>query len=344
MIKENLLYVAFNDGSDTRIVKEIKSYNKKYSIIFLGIGQKKDSFVSNFVSKEIIIRGEYKSPFVLFKFILKYILIKYRLNPILIHVVDEQLWILLCFFTFKRVRVRLDIFDSLFLKLNLPNNQWGFLKRLLYNNLNCLYVTDHFRYNLLPDYINSEVRILPNVPERRDLVLSNKKRVGNTLHIFYVGTLTKNRGSEYLLWLAQDERVFISCYGWIKDDMTQELIGKDRVVYHGVLTQAQVNTEMAREADYLVAIYPFDNLNNIYASPNKVYDGIHTETPIIINSEVKVSKFVSDLKIGIVLSTSDSQNLQSHVDYLLSKKADFTFSSELREKYSWTNYEHQLLK
>jgi hypothetical protein len=343
-MRENLLYVALNDGSDTRIVKEIRSYNKKYDIIFLGIGQKKNSFISDFVSTEMIIRGEYKSPLVLLKFIFKYILIKHRVKPKLIHVVDEQLWILLWLFTFRRYCVRVDIFDSLFLKLNLPKNQFGFLKRLLYNNLNCLYVTDHFRYNLLPDYINSEVRILPNVPERSDLVLNKNKHLDNTVHIFYVGTLTKNRGSEYLLWLVQDERVFISCFGWIKDDITQELIGKDRVVYRGVLTQTQVNTEMARVADYLVAIYPFDNLNNIYASPNKVYDGIHTETPIIINSEVKVSKFVSDLNIGIILSPSDLQNLRSHVDHLICKKEDFTFSSELRVKYSWTNYEHQLLK
>ena len=38
-----------------------------------------------------------------------------------------------------------------------------------------------------------------------------------------------------------------------------------------------------------------------YSPPNKIYDAIQIQTPVIINSEVKISKFVEKINLGYII-------------------------------------------
>lgn len=40
-MKKKILYLCINDGSDMRINKEIRTLNKRYDVVFLGVGTKK---------------------------------------------------------------------------------------------------------------------------------------------------------------------------------------------------------------------------------------------------------------------------------------------------------------
>ena len=57
--------------------------------------------------------------------------------------------------------------------------------------------------------------------------------------------------------------------------------------------------------------YEPSNQNNINASPNKIYDAIQTNTPIIINNEVKVAAFVKRKNIGVILDSFYDYDLET---------------------------------
>lgn len=340
-----VLYCSLNNGSDTRITKEVRTYSKNYDVYYLGIGRDDCNFINPSVVRKIVIRGNYRNPINLLRFCFVFLFLRIKLKPSVIHIVDEQLWLILRIITWRRSKVRLDIFDSIFLKFNKPGNTLFRLKNFLYNGLDLVYVTDENRRNLLPDSITTEVRILPNVPVKDGAFQKVDKSISNNLNIFYVGTLLKDRGSSYAKLLLQSENVNITCIGWVRDDFTEELLNHDRVRYLGVLSQNEVNKIISLEADYIIGIYPTDNINNIYASPNKVYDAIHTATPLIINEGILVADFVSSLNIGLTVPDDYLLlNLDQHIRDLYRKRDSFEFSDELVNKYSWENYEEMLLK
>jgi len=130
--------------------------------------------------------------------------------------------------------------------------------------------------------------------------------------------------------------------GWFSDDGAKELAKHERVDYRGVVPQQQALEVAATEADYILCVYEPINLNNINASPNKIYDAIQASTPLIINAEVKVSSLVSDLNIGIVMPTCFPADYRSLVAELQTKKRLFTFPEGLKQTYTWEHVESKL--
>ena len=156
--------------------------------------------------------------------------------------------------------------------------------------------------------------------------------------------MKKNRGSKFVFDLISgSENIKIYCAGWIADNYTKNLIKSDKVDYLGVLPQEEINRFIVNNGDYLLAIYPTNNINNIYASPNKVYDSILTNTPLIINEKIKVSSFVLSKKIGYIIKDSKF-NPDNLIRKLKSKKNDFLFDNKLLKEYCWEFYENILIE
>lgn len=343
MMKPYLLYICINDGSDMRITKEIRTISKKYSIIFLGIGQKSKISFSLPQCKEVyLLDGSHKSPITLLKLIINLISLLFKYPFQHVHVVDEQLYIFLLPFLLRQ-KVTLDIFDSMFLKLNKPNEKLYWIKKIIYSSVESIIVTDEYRADLLPHFAKNKTTIIPNVPFKHSY--GTKIAEKDILRICYFGTLNRLRGSEFVnKLLTFNSNIRVIAAGWISDTYTKTLMDHPNVSYLGVLKQEEINNILSTSGDYLLAIYPHNNLNNIYASPNKIYDSIHTRTPIIINNEIKVSEFVKKYNIGYVLMPYDELDYSVLGKTLFNNKDNYKFSDELISDFCWENYEVKLLR
>lgn len=337
-----ILFICANDGSDTRVVKEIATLNKRYKIFYLGIGVKSNtSFSLEEVEEYLLIPGSHKSikTLIVLCWNLIKILFKYKFKKI--HVVDEQLYFFLFPFLIKQ-KVILDIFDSYFLKLNFPKNKLYLLKMIIYGFPYKLIVTDENRYDLLPNFAKKKTIIIPNMPNFYNY---EKKKITNKfLTICYFGSLNKERGTVFLEnLLVHDNDIQIIAAGWITDEYTKLFIKNSRVKYLGVRKQREINTILANEGDYLLSIYPVNNTNNIYASPNKIFDAIQTYTPVIINREIIVSNFVVENNVGYVLENIENLDYNKLIFDLKKMKNTYNFSQNLVKKYSWEVNEFNLI-
>lgn len=88
-------------------------------------------------------------------------------------------------------------------------------------------------------------------------------------------------------------------------------------------------------ADIGLTLDKSTNLNYKFSLPNKVFDYMHTNTPIIATNIVEVAKVVTANKIGIVLDeftietlTSNIQNLIDHPNKLLQFKTNCKIAAE----------------
>ncbi|MCK0132258.1 hypothetical protein MWU59_12170 [Flavobacteriaceae bacterium F08102] len=345
--KKTILYISTNDGSDTRINKEIKTLAPYASILFVGIGEVSEkSFIKEHCEVFKLIPGNGRSLKSRIKhlFITLWFLVKYRINSI--HVINEQTYIFFYPFIFHKYIV-LDLFDSIFLSYNKSGNDLAWFKRIVYAPVNKVIVTDHNRKKLLPDFlINSKrVVVLENYPNQiQTLPTKDISRNSDDIVILYSGTLMKIRGSETLLNLVNAYPNFkILAAGWVKDDISRELLAHPKVTYLGIIKQEELLKITSKKCDYIYSFYEPISVQNINASPNKIYDGIMCKTPIIINKEVVLSSEIDKLNIGVVVDSYYNVNLDKLTRELVNKRNTFTFTEELIQQHCWNFIEHRLL-
>ena len=343
-MRKKLVYISSNDGSDTRIVKEVRTLSGTYDIIFLGVGPYGEkNYAKAYCRDFMLIQGKRNRPLTLLRHVWALVTVLMREKVHSIHVINEQLMIFFYPFLFRR-RVVLDIFDSFFLMhVNKPGNRWDLVKRLVYAPVDTILVTDENRFGLMNDHSKGITRILPNYPNRHPEY--RKESDPDRVTLFYSGTMNVDRGTRILRSLLKaDPRVRVVMAGWITDEETRALSAAEGVDFRGVMPQEQALEVAARECDYVLCLYSPHTENNINASPNKIYDAIQTSTPVIINAEVKVSSFVTEQHLGYVLKSYTDYDAVALAGELMSAKRSFVFNKELRETYTWESVEPVLLE
>jgi hypothetical protein len=342
MKRNKILYISTNDGSDMRINKEIKTLSVKADVYFLGVGQfGKNNYAEKLCKEFYLIEEKRNSVKAVFKQIKKYLNLCKTENFDSIHVINEQLMVFFYPWLFKEYVV-LDIFDSFFMRKNKARNKLKWLKRLVYWPVDYVFVTDKNRYGLMPDFIKNKLGILENYPNRYS---GSVVKDNEGITIFYNGTMNDARGTKFLQDLTNsNDKVKVIMAGWTNDQNTTDFTKSHAVDFRGMITQSEATKIAATESDYIMCCYEPSNQNNINASPNKIYDAIQTHTPVIMNAEVKVSKFVNEMNIGLVLDSFYTYDIESVYDELLSKLGTFSFSEENANNYSWENIESKLLE
>jgi hypothetical protein len=304
---KKIIILACNDASDPRINKIINTYLINNFEVY-PIYATKSEINENFIKYDYFkINLDYKN-FVFTLFIL-YHIIRLRLKGYeYLHIIDEQMFLHVFYAKIFYKKVVLDIFDSIYLKFNffkffIPQN---FLHSFATN----IVVTDEARFGLLPNYSKSKAIILPNYPERSVisgvLSLARKGRSNSEITIGCFGSLTRDRGLNLLDKLLQFPNIKIICAGWCYDQFSRDFILKKNVVYLGVLNQNEILKITRSQVDFIAAIYPSHNLNNLYASPNKVWDSAAIGVPVILDYRTKISSESSLKNINVIVDKDSS--------------------------------------
>ncbi len=341
MTKPRLLYLSINDGSDTRINKEIRTLARDFDVDYVGIGQSDGrSFVKEYCRSFKIVRGGHKNPLVFLKY-------GFRVSKTYcfrrfdsIHIINENLLLVFLPFLFwRRRKLVLDVFDSIFLR---SGKRLGWLRDLCYQLPKRIIVTDDNRKSLVPIQFHAKTVVVENFPYRFAGNIA-KTSQPDELVIFYNGSMSRSRGTDLLQQLLEtDRRVSVKMAGWIYDQPTRQLAQHPRVEFLGVLTQQQ-SMELAAHCDYILSLYEPINENNINASPNKIYDAIQVSTPVIINREVKIAAFVEQNQIGYVLDSFYADDYPKLVEELVYRKKNYRFSEKLGNRFTWEAVENKLV-
>lgn len=325
-----------------RINKELKTLSQEFEVTFIGVGESNaQSYARDYCKYFYLISGKRNRPITILKQLWLVTKLSFKKYDS-VHIINEQLMIFFYPLMFGK-HVVLDIFDSIFLMKNKSSNQLFLVKKFIYAPVDVILVTDNNRKALMPSFTQSKINVLENFPYKFKGRI-NTAKPQSPLTILYNGWLGKNRGTDFLLQLINvDSSLKIIMAGWFADETSRELANHPQVDYRGIMTQEDALTIAAQEADYILCVYAPNNENNINASPNKIYDAIQTQTPLIINSEVYISSFVRDNAIGIVIPDYNNFDAGELIKQLKQKKKEFHFSPSLIDAYNWENIEHVLI-
>lgn len=206
-----------------------------------------------------------------------------------------------------------------------------------------LTVTDTYRWARLGKY-RSKATIVQNVPEDPGEQLSLNFPQGPT-KIFVTGAMSKRRGLKQILEAVErSPEATIVAAGMPSDEFAAEtFIKHQRVDYRGVVTPAE-SLELASHCDAVFAFYEPSCENHLFASPNKLFDGMSVGRPVIINSEVKMSELAERLTVGLLCEYNDAKGLQAIVESLPNRRRNLpefaaTARNSFLEDHSWEKME-----
>jgi len=340
-----VLFVSSNDGSDMRINKEVRTLSRQFEIFYLGVGLYSDkNYCSGYCKEFILIDGKRNHPVTIMYQFYRFIQLILTRKVDSIHIINEQLMVFFYPFLFSH-HVVLDLFDSIFLRIGKLNNRWELIKRIVYLPVNAIVVTDKNRRTLLPDFIKSRSFVLPNYPNFVNLnPASTSNNNNHKIRIFYGGSLSVKRGTNIIKDLVDlyPGKVQVYMAGWLADEETVQLAKHSSVQNLGVIKQQEAQ-KIAAQCDFILCLYMPDNKNNINASPNKIWDAIHCNTPVIINKEVLAVSIVRTLNLGVVIDSFDIKAKELYA-ILKSGRGKFSFEEGLKEQYSWERVETVLLE
>lgn len=305
----DVLVLSVNDGSDMRLQKTLNSLSQDYSVSYLGFGD----YMKVQNVEYIVGYKSYKNPFYLFFFLIKAIYIINIHSVQKIWIVDEELAMIFRPFMSTKRKYILDIYDSYFLKKNLIGKRAKKIQATLHSKFRYIIVTDDNRLRLLPSKSKARAVVIQNFPNKIDPPHGSIKT--GPIKLGFIGTLSKERGGEIVARIINyNPSIQVITAGWLKDDYMRKLITNPCVTYLGVITQKELNNIFTQSKVLILCCYPPTNLNNLNASPNKIWDAVLTHNLVAINEECYASELVTENNMGFTYSYTDFKEEEFYSD------------------------------
>lgn len=151
--------------------------------------------------------------------------------------------------------------------------------------------------------------VIPNIPDIPNIgetdVNSSELNTLTGITIGYVGGLYPDRGLLQLLEIAKHRKDLIIKMAGFGDRQIEQEITKYSSNYANIYFYGQVKYDQAieimRSCDTIYAMYYKSNRNNIFAAPNKFYESIFLQKPIITTKSTLVGDKVEKEGIGFVI-------------------------------------------
>lgn len=191
--------------------------------------------------------------------------------------------------------------------------------------------------------------IIHNAPIKPNRIDGNINLLSNTekYKLVYVGALAKKRKLDLLAEAISELdncELHIAGFGEL-EDYFKEKSNNSNIFFYGKIDYEQT-LRLEKMCDGMVALYPLDIKNHIFAAPNKFYEALMLGKPIMMIKGSGMSDVIEANGFG-VLVTDDCENLKSGIIEMIAKSATFNKSSEMMqmfdEKYSWEIMEERLI-
>lgn len=185
-----------------------------------------------------------------------------------------------------------------------------------FRNVDYLVVTSPKFYDMhYQDLISKDrMQFIPNAPDI-EVFKNYKKKNGGTFTVGFIGGIRYLQQMKMLVDVASEvgfNVLFAGAGGTSTeyDEIRKYCEGMKNVTFTG---KYNYDTEIAGlygKVDCVFSVYDADNPNVKIALPNKLYESIICELPIIVAKETYVSELVQQYGVGVAISHQDKTELE----------------------------------
>lgn len=213
----------------------------------------------------------------------------------------------------------------------------------------CQSIADYYN-----DKYNINMQVVRNISVYKPLENIEKKiKKTDKKILLYQGAVNIGRGIEWVIDAMPylEEAVFYIAGG---GDILQQLLTyvskknlNDRVIFLGRIPFEDLN-EYTISADLGVSLLENKGLNYYYSLPNRIFDFMHAQVPVLATDFPEIRKVLTEAGTGELIDCYEPQYLAGKIKETLQKwenKADKEkIFEKARAKFNWEEEEKKLLK
>ena len=264
------------------------------------------------------------------KFMYKSIKKLFEISPEILHVENvDMLFVGTIYYLLKRKKPRIvyEVADLHNLIINEPNT----LKRkmikqilVLFERKMCrvislLIITSERFYDVYyKEFIDSDkVVFMPNMPELKVFKYYEKKEKGR-FTIGFVGSIRYYDQMKLLIEASNNKGIDVIFAGFTHNkEFQSEFADKQNVSFLGKYDYDKDISNIYKKLDCVYSVYNADDNNVKVALPNKLYEAIYCELPIIVASGTYLSELVSEMGVGVSVYHKSLKELEIAIDELV---------------------------
>lgn len=211
---------------------------------------------------------------------------------------------------------------------------WRKLEDFLLPKVKNAYTVSKSIVDFYDDKYQNKMGLIRNIPLKKDvLVEENIAFPTNKKTILYQGVLNPGRGLKPMikaLQFIEDLDLIIIGYGKVEEELksfVKEEQLTERVHFLGRISRDKLFNYTKKATLGMVLEEPL-GLSFKYALPNKLFDYIHAEIPIIAGNLPEVSRIINEYKVGVLVEDYHPKTIAKTIENLLNNRA---LLSEIKE-------------
>lgn len=252
-------------------------------------------------------------PLIKYQFFLFYLLIKNRKEIDLLHAFDLDTGLVSLIFSkiFRKKMVYhiADFYaDS---RMSKESRLYQIVRKLEYfvmKHSDGTIIANEHRRQQIEGSEPKELAVIHNAPmlsraafEKVEKKMISKSKEGQVI-LSYVGGLTEERFILEVLDFAAEQKnftLYLAGYGPLEEEVSSYERDHANIHYLGELSYEE-SLSLYAESDFVFAVYDPKVPNHQYSAPNKVYEAMMLNKPIIVARNSGVDQLVEEREIGIV--------------------------------------------
>ena len=215
-------------------------------------------------------------------------------------------------------------------------------------------VSDAIADEYVKNYNIEKPALILNTPpyqdvEKKDIFREVLNIPKDKVIFLYQGGLSKDRGIEILLdtFKNMDENKPVIVF--MGSGHLQVLVEKTSEEYENIFFHNAVDPNVLLEytssADFGILFYENSCLNHYYCSPNKIFEYLMAEIPVIVSNLYEMKRLVQRNSIGVVAKENSPKGLQKAIEeaILLDQREVMKNIQKVKEIYNWEEQEKILV-
>lgn len=217
-------------------------------------------------------------------------------------------------------------------------------------------VNESLKHYFQENYSFHNIEVLMNLPYTQE---SNLVKAFNfhdffgwdkdAIIVLYQGALNSGRGLELLIdtssYLPKVFKIVILGSGVLKQKLKERVKRKDLENRIGFIEAVPLEalSSYTRNADVGINLLEAFNLSKKLASPNKLFEYIHAEIPVVASNTIENAKVFEKFNIGLLCENTPA-DVAKKIQDIVNTKDTFTKDlSAAKAHYSWGNQERDFL-
>lgn len=197
--------------------------------------------------------------------------------------------------------------------------------------------------------------VVLNTPPYTSMVKKNYFRekfdIAQNQNIFlYQGGLSRGRGIEILIDTFQnidDSTSVIVFMGYGPMELLIQNVSKEcKTIFYHPAVSSDILLEYTGSADFGILFYENNCLNHYFCSPNKMFEYLMAEIPVIVSNLYEMKRLVNRYELGVVADENTPKGLTKAIKQAVTLDKDILKINiqNIKNIYNWEMQEKILLK